>query len=188
MSAAEAERAAPAAFFEAWRGRLLEAAASEPILDLACGRGRHALALLADSPCVVALDRDRAHLDALRSAAPRDAAGLLALQADLEGGCLPPLADGRFGGVVVFRYLHRPLMPWIGQALRPGGLLLYETFTEAQRALGWGPKRDAFLLRSGELPELLPGLEVLAYEEGPSEDPNAPRTARLAARRPRTID
>jgi hypothetical protein len=86
--------------------------------------------------------------------------------------------------VLVFRYLHRPLMPWIAGLLAPGGLLVSETFTRAQRRLGWGPARDAFLLEPGELPTLFPSLEALVYEEGPTDEPRPAETARLLARRP----
>ena len=56
-----------------------------------------------------------------------------------------------------------------------------ETFTRDQRELGWGPTRDDFLLELGELPTLFSDLEVQVYEEGPSKDDRAPRTARLMA-------
>ena len=103
---------------------------------------------------------------------------------DLESGGPPDVRGTNFGAILVSRYLHRPLMPWIEEALMPGGLLLYETFTVAQRELGWGPKRDAFLLQPGELPKLTPRLIPLVYEEGPSEEEPPAETARLLARRP----
>ena len=49
------------------------------------------------------------------------------------------------------------LMPAIEACLKPGGLLVYETFHIAHRASGRGPRRDAFYLESGELPGLFPG-------------------------------
>ena len=69
-------------------------------------------------------------------------------------------------------------------ALAPGGLLVYETFTRAQRELGYGPSRDDFLLAPGELPGLFPELEVVEYDEGLIEAPRPRHTARLLARRP----
>ena len=50
-----------------------------------------------------------------------------------------------FDVVVVVHYLHRPLFPQLLAALRPGGVLVYETFTAAQAARG-SPTNPAFLL------------------------------------------
>jgi SAM-dependent methyltransferase len=174
----------PSAFFRAHLAEIEEAARLGPVLDLACGRGRHALALVERGLRVVALDRNRESLDRLGRAA-RGLPGTLELvEADLEADAPPRLEAAPFGAVLVFRYLHRPLAPWIAGLLAPGGLLLYETFTRAQRRLGWGPSRDAFLLEPGELPKLFVGLEIGLYEEGPSDEPEPAETARLLARRP----
>ena len=62
-------------------------------------------------------------------------------------------------------YLHRPLFPALVEALAPGGLLVYETFTRAQAARG-KPTNPDFLLESGELLDLVRPLEVLASREG----------------------
>ena len=90
----------------------------------------------------------------------------------------------RCGALLVFRYLHRPLCAALAASLRPGGLLLYETFTTAQRELGYGPRNPAFLLEPGELPRLFPELEILETWEGLSPGPTPSALARLLARRP----
>lgn len=183
-SEAEPEIAPPGAFFLAQREALRETAPLGPVLDLACGRGRHSLAAAALGLEVLALDRSREALGILSAAAPPDAR-IECREADLETGAPPALPRGGFGAVLVFRYLHRPLTPWIASLLAPGGLLLYETFTVAQRTLGWGPKRDAFLLEPDELPRLFPGLEIEHHAEGPNDDDPPAMTARLRARKPR---
>ena len=183
MAAAEPSIGLPAVFFDAHRERLRAAAPLGPILDLACGRGRHALAAAEMGLEVLAVDRNPESLAVLEAAAPAGAR-LTTRVLDLETGTLPSLPEAPFGAVLVFRYLHRPLMPWIASQLAPGGVLLYETFTIHQRALGWGPSRSEFLLDPGELPGLFPGLEVLAYEEGENADAKPAQTARLLARRP----
>jgi len=176
------------AFFRENEPRLLASAAIGPTLDLACGRGRHTLAAAALGLSVVAIDHNPAFLAALADIQPRALKGgtgqIETLCADLQSPPLPPLEPGSFGAVLVFRYLHRPILPWIETLIAPGGFVLYETFTEDQRKLGWGPKREAHLLRSGELPSLFPGLVLEVYEEGPSNDDRAACTARLLARRP----
>lgn len=178
------ESGRPSAFFETHLPALRETAALGPMLDLACGRGRHSIAAARAGLRVLALDRNAPTLDELSKFEPEPPGSIEVMEADLETGDPPDVGRARFGAVVVSRYLHRPLMPWIEGLLAPGGLLLYETFTTAQRALGWGPKRDAFLLAPRELSTAFPGLESLVYEEGPSLDEPSAQTARLLARRP----
>ena len=67
--------------------------------------------------------------------------------------------------MVVFHYLHRPLFPALVASLRPGGLLLYETFTVDQAALG-RPRDPAHLLEHGELARLVAPLEIVRQRDG----------------------
>lgn len=180
--------ATPSAFFRQHASTLEESLAIGPTLDLACGRGRHALAAAALGLSVTAVDRNSNSLDELMTHWRRmSTSGIGAIEtlcADLEEPPLPPLEARQHGAVLVFNYLHRPLFGWIESLVAPGGLVLYETFTEAQKTLGWGPQRDAYLLKSGELPKWFPDLEIVVYEEGLSSDPRPAQTARLLARRP----
>jgi hypothetical protein len=70
--------------------------------------------------------------------------------------------------VIVFNYLHRPLMPAIVEAVAAGGVLIYETFTVAQ-ALRGRPRNPSFLLNPGELPALVQPLRVVRTREGEFE-------------------
>lgn len=83
---------------------------------------------------------------------------------DLE---VPGAQVGRaqFDVIVVVHYLHRELFPALVDGLSSGGLLVYETFTRAQAALG-RPSNPRFLLEPGELLELVRPLEVLSLREG----------------------
>ena len=67
--------------------------------------------------------------------------------------------------MIVFNYLHRPLVPAIVEAVAPGGVLIYETFTAAQASRG-RPCNPAFLLNEGELPTLVEPLRILRSREG----------------------
>lgn len=173
-------------WFVAHREAVALAAQRGPIVDLACGRGRHSLACAAQGLATVGIDRNAGFLAAQREAATSDGAPCPALvRADLEAGHAIPLVDGAAGVVLVFRYLHRPLAPEIERILAPGGLLLYETFTHAQADLPGGPSRAAFLLADDELPGLFPGLECLAHEQALRGTPAMTEAvASLAARRP----
>ena len=76
-----------------------------------------------------------------------------------------PFIGRTFAGVVVTRYLHRPLLPHLVDAVASGGALLYETFARDQERFG-RPTNPAFLLEPGELLEAVEGLlRVVAYED-----------------------
>jgi SAM-dependent methyltransferase len=186
---AEARDAAPAAgapspFVAAWLDAAVAASALGPALDLACGRGRHALALAAAGAPTLALDRDEAALSALAAEARARRLPLACLRVDLEGRGALPLAPGRLGVLLVSRYLWRPLAPALAALLAPGGLLLYETFIRDREGLGHSPRNPAFLLEPGELLALFPGLRAVAYAEGRFASPRGPEAlARLAARK-----
>ena len=145
------------------------------VLDLACGQGRHARHLAGLGYCVEAVDRDSASLAAL--------AGIARVRtrcADLEGAPWP-YAAGRFDGIVVTNYLHRSLMPDLLAALRPQGVLIYETFALGNEKLG-RPSKPEFLLRPQELLQWVQGhLQVLAFEQGRVELPKPAVIQRICA-------
>jgi SAM-dependent methyltransferase len=147
-------------------------------LDVAMGRGRHVVPLARAGFRVFGVD---VKLDAVRDAvAAAESAGVRvhAWCADLTQH---PLPVARFDLVLVSRYLQRDLFEPLQASVAPGGMVLYETFTTAQRALGTGPKSPAHLLEPGELRARfdIDGWDVLFYEE--TLKPEA--VARLAARR-----
>ena len=135
------------------------------VLDVACGRGRHALLLASAGFDVYAIDRNPQAIAFLSTTAERLRLTLTAAVVDLEGDAPPAVAPAAYDAVVVFNYLHRPLMPALGAALKPGGRLFYETFTARQAERGH-PKNPAFLLNDGELPSLVAPLTVLRSREG----------------------
>jgi SAM-dependent methyltransferase len=144
------------------------------VLDLAAGRGRHALFFAERGHKVVAVDRDIGRLPPHPRIEP--------LAADLEDGGPWPLSDRRFGAVVVTNYLHRPLLPDLLEAVAPGGVLLYQTFMAGNERFG-KPSRPEFLLKDGELLELVRGIfSVTAYEARMISGPMA-MVQRIAARR-----
>lgn len=133
-------------------------------LDVAAGRGRHALLLAAAGLAVTAVDRDPDALASLADVAARTRLAVHTEVRDLESGPAD-FGRGAFDLVVVFNYLHRPLFPAIVRAVAPGGVLLYETFLAGQADRG-RPRNPAFLLEPGELAGHVAPLEVLRQREG----------------------
>ena len=165
----------PASIVREWLPLLPQGVA----LDLACGTGRHTLLLAARGQSVAAVDWSAAALDILESRA-REAAfpvrrcdlrGLSRMKpghtihlirADLEQVELP---SASFDLILCLQYLQRSLFSQITRALRPGGVLLFETFTVAQLHYAGGPRNPAHLLESGELRTAFPRLQILFYRE-----------------------
>src|SRR5262245_20017305 len=142
------------------------------------GRGRHALPLARAGFRVFGVDNK---CDAVRDAIGTAAAeGLL-----IRGWCADltqhPLPRSWFDLVVVTRYLQRDLFPSIRDAVKPGGYVIYETFTVAQRALGVGPTSPDHLLQPGELRRRFDGFGVEFYEEASAPEAVARIVARAAS-------
>ena len=135
------------------------------VLDVACGKGRHALLLASAGFDVHAIDRDPNAIAFLRSTADRLSLRLEANVVDLETDPPPDLGSSAFDAVMVFNYLHRPLMPVLRESLKPGGRIFYETFTAAQAERGH-PRNPDFLLANGELATLLKPFTILRAREG----------------------
>jgi SAM-dependent methyltransferase len=150
--------------------------AGGPVLDVACGRGRHLRWFASRGHPVTGVDRDGEALAALHGVGET-------LQADIENGPWP-LGNRQFAGVVVTNYLWRPLFPHILDAVAPGGVLLHETFADGNETVG-KPSRPDFLLATGELLQAYPGLRVVAYEDGFLADPDR-YVQRIAAVRERS--
>jgi SAM-dependent methyltransferase len=151
------------------------APAGGSVLDVACGRGRHARWFHSLGHRVTALDRSAEALAAIGLPAERFETVL----ADIEGGPWP-LAGRQFDVVVVTNYLWRPLLPTLLGSLAPGGVLIYETFAAGNETVG-KPSRPDFLLQPGELLQLCQSLRNVAYEDG-FETALAGTTARFVQR------
>lgn len=163
------------------------------ILDVAAGRGRNALYLAGLGFSIDAIDRDEQALRELADhAKERGLTQLRVHPMDLESGPGPTSSldseqyNDRYDGVLVFFYLYRPLFPAVIRALKPGGVLVYETFLIDNHYRHQHPRRKEFCLEHNELLRLTQGLRVLQYEEGQhegTEETDTPFTARLVAQK-----
>jgi SAM-dependent methyltransferase len=75
-----------------------------------------------------------------------------------------PPAPGRFDLILVSFFLQRDLAAYLIDALRPGGVLFYQTFTRAAVS-PCGPSNPAFRLDDNELLRMFSALRVRVYRE-----------------------
>ena len=166
-------------FVESWIATLaarLTADAAGRALDLAMGRGRHALLLAQHGFITFGVDANCGAVRDAVDAAAREGLTVHGWCADLEIASLPVAA---FDVVVVARYLQRDLFDAIKASVTARGCVIYETFTVGQLAHGTGPKSPGHLLRPGELRSIFAAWNELFYEE--VDEPEA--VARLVAQR-----
>jgi dihydroneopterin aldolase len=160
------------------------------ILDVAAGSGRHSLFLASQGYQVDAIDRDAQALAQLSATAKtRKLTTITTKTVDLEQPTPhePDLGKEAYDVIIVFFYLHRSLFSHFIDALKPGGVLIYETFTIDNYFHHKHPKRWEFCLAHNELLRLASSLQVLHYDEGghtggQTSDPVY--TAQLVAHKP----
>jgi len=140
------------------------------VLDLACGGGSNTRHFLGRGHPVTALDRS---IDGVYDLASNPSVEIVG--ANLENDLPWPLPDRQFAGIVVTKYLYRPLFPMLINALADGGILIYETFGVGNERYGH-PRNPDFLLQNHELLELVKDhLTVIAFEQGIAEGDPHPR-------------
>lgn len=157
-------------------------AQGKPILDLACGNGHHGLYLHQQGFPVHFADKNRGALATLQTQSQIKAARCF--EVDFETG-EQVLNANSYQAILVFRYLHRPLMTQIKEAIEPGGILIYETFTTDNRQFG-RPNREDFLLKPSELKTIFQDWQCLFYFEGIKHNPDR-AIAQIVCRKPSLI-
>lgn len=131
-------------------------------LDLACGLGANALFLAERGLATTAWDFSSVAIERLgKTAADRG----VNIQAEVRDVVTSPSAPNTFDVIVVSHFLDRTLVPYLIDALRPGGLLFYQTFTSERPEGSATPSNPAFLLAPNELLKLFGCLRVMAYRE-----------------------
>jgi len=155
---------------------------SLPVLDLACGTGRNGLMLAEHGIPVVFADRSGNALQTIERQLIENGLPGRTWEVDLERPGADPFSKDGYNAIMVFRYLHRPLFPALLDALKPGGLMIYETFTIGNRQFG-RPNNPDFLLQPGELASVFQDWEIIHNFEGVLENPDR-AIARIIARKP----
>jgi tellurite methyltransferase len=154
----------PEDFIVRFQGRIRK---GSEVLDIGCGRGRHALFLARAGCRVLAMDRSTEKLAVLEAQARDAGLALTTIEANVESMSLIP---NQVDVIVNTLFLYRPLFVEYSRALRPGGLLFFSTFTAHNlEVLGHQRPGPEYLLSPGELRDSFPDLKVDFYDESVSE-------------------
>jgi len=125
-------------------------------LDIACGTGRNTHFLAEKGFLVDAVDLSDYALGEIKNLAT-----INKIEEDLD---TYNLAVNKYDLIVNINYLNRRFYPQIKEALKPGGILIFETFIVAHGDFK-NPANPEFLLRKNELLHTFIGLDTIYYEE-----------------------
>ena len=138
-------------------------------LDIACGNGRNSLYLAEKGFTVDAVDISTVATDHLNGKHP----GIHVICQDLDTWEMSP---DRYDLIVNVHFLDRRLLPMIERALKPDGVLIFESFI-SQKAHPYG-------LRNNELLQTFQTLRIIYYEEKPNDHEEFSQIASLVAIKP----
>lgn len=130
-------------------------------LDLACGRGVNALAMARKGLDVTAWDLSPVAIKRLQSVADEEG---LTIHAEVRDVIARPPETESFDLILVSYFLDRSLVQPIVDALNPGGLLFYQTFSR-NSVSDTGPSNPHYRLGDNELLALFKPLQVRVYRE-----------------------
>jgi tellurite methyltransferase len=130
-------------------------------LDLACGLGGNAVFLAQQGLAVTAWDISSLAIEKLTAYASQQGLDINACEKNITNQSLP---KSSYDVITVSRFLDRSLSDAIIGALKPDGLLFYQTFTR-EKINASGPNNPRFLLSRNELLRLFSPLTVVYYRE-----------------------
>ncbi len=133
-------------------------------LDVACGAGRHAVYLAGAGFHVTAMDLSAEGLTQARQLASSRSVLIETEQIDLEAGGVD-LGESKYDLVAVCFFLHRPLFPVLRRSVRPGGLVVYKTYSVDQLKYPGRPRHRMHMLEHNELLREFKEFRVLHYAE-----------------------
>jgi tellurite methyltransferase len=177
----ERHRGKPAGAPEPFLAAMLARISHGVALDVAAGRGRNSVALARAGMRVVSVDFSAEAMQLLAATARGERLAIWPVVANLDNF---HLKDESLDAIVNINFLDRALFPKFERALRPGGILIADTFLIDQASIGH-PRDPRFLLAHGELRALASGLDVEEYREGLVTYPDGEHAwrASIAARR-----
>lgn len=126
-------------------------------IDVACGTGRNTH-FLAD----LGFSVDAVDISDYALAKVKNSAMITKIDTDLDRYNLTP---NKYDLIVNMNYLNRRLVSQMKDALRSGGVLMFETFIVAHGDFNMPTTNLDYLLRKNELLHSFIGLDIVYYEE-----------------------
>ena len=130
-------------------------------LDLACGRGANAVCLAENGLTVSAWDISVSALEHLAAKANERKLDIILEARDISKQ--PPELDS-FNVIIVSNFLERELIDDIRKAIKPDGLIFYQTFIK-DKVKTTGPSNPDFLLDNNELLTFFKDWQIIFYRE-----------------------
>ncbi|MGB1799342.1 MAG: class I SAM-dependent methyltransferase [Gammaproteobacteria bacterium] len=130
-------------------------------LDLACGLGANAICLAEHGLTTSAWDISASALEQLTNYSKKYNLHIITKERDVTPH--PPVVNS-FDVIVISRFLDRNLIPHIKNAIKPKGLIFYQTFTK-EKVNQSGPSNPDFLLDKNELLNCFHDWQILFYRE-----------------------
>ncbi len=168
----------PDSFFVSAYDEFLASRSPGTALDVAGGVGRHAIWLAQRGWRARLLDISEIGIQqAEENAKQTGTEGSISSEVrDLN--IMQDVGREQYDLVIVFFFLQRELFPALAAAIKPGGLLIYKTYTTEQKNFAGGPSHPMFLLEPNELLHAFSSLRVLHYHETISQKSVAELVAR----------
>jgi 2-polyprenyl-3-methyl-5-hydroxy-6-metoxy-1,4-benzoquinol methylase len=135
------------------------------VLDIAGGVGRHAIWLAQHGWRVKLLDIAEVGIKQVKENAKRAGTSRSISAEVCDLNAMQNLGREQYDLVIVFFFLQRELFPALLAAIKPGGILIYKTYTTEQKNFSGGPSHPMFLLEANELLRTFSAMRVLHYHE-----------------------
>lgn len=133
------------------------------VLDIAAGGGRNSVYLASKGFQVEAVDISKEAVSSALSLARKKGVNINAHRVNLEEEDF--ISKDAYDVIICFRYLQRSLFSAIKSGLKPGGMVIYETYITDQAQFG-RPVNPDYLLKHNELLTLFSDFRCLRYHEG----------------------
>ena len=130
-------------------------------LDLACGYGSNAVCLAMNGLKVSAWDISKIALDKLSH---RSKKFDFIINCEIRDVLQQPPEPNTFDIIVVSKFLDRKLIKYIRQAIKPDGLIFYQTFIK-DRVIKSGPENPSYQLNKNELLVFFEDWKLIFYKE-----------------------
>ena len=134
-------------------------------LDIASGEGRNAVFVAEKGYETLAVDVSTTGLKKAHALADEKGVTIKTCVVDLDNW---KIEQNAFDLILCFNFLDRRIFPAIINALKPGGLIFFETFTVDY--LKYSSFKREWVLEHNELLDAFSGLRILGYREVDTND------------------